>query len=248
MRRIVVTLVMSLVILTAVSFAPAELVSHWKFDEGSGDTAFDSADGNHGTIYGAQWTTGVFNGALSFDGYQDYVYVGHKDNLESQTLTLSFWAQIDNPMRDNNGGVANGEIFGNVNMYTYKLNFFEGIAQASVVDTTYKHYAISTDIVDSDWHMWTMTADNGILKLYKDAIFADEINYPEQIAYVGDFFVIGARYDGDYSLQGKIDDVRVYNHALSVEEIHDILPEPGSILLLSFGGLFLSRRQRKITK
>ena len=40
------------------------LVAHWKFDEGEGDTAYDSAGVNHGTIYGAQWTTGMFGSAL----------------------------------------------------------------------------------------------------------------------------------------------------------------------------------------
>jgi hypothetical protein len=35
-----------------------DLVSWWKFDEGSGTTAYDSAGDNDGTIYGATWTTG----------------------------------------------------------------------------------------------------------------------------------------------------------------------------------------------
>ncbi|MGB2806405.1 MAG: chitobiase/beta-hexosaminidase C-terminal domain-containing protein, partial [Sedimentisphaerales bacterium] len=45
------------------------LVAHWKFDDGSGSTAIDSAGTNNGTLYGDKtWTTGRIDGALSFDG------------------------------------------------------------------------------------------------------------------------------------------------------------------------------------
>jgi hypothetical protein len=45
------------------------LVAHWKFDEGSGGTATDSAGTNNGTLVGdTTWTAGRIDGALSFDG------------------------------------------------------------------------------------------------------------------------------------------------------------------------------------
>jgi hypothetical protein len=50
------------------------LVAEWKFDKGTGTTAYDtSGNNNRGTIYGAQWTTGVSGAALEFDGVDDYV-------------------------------------------------------------------------------------------------------------------------------------------------------------------------------
>jgi hypothetical protein len=52
------------------------LVAYWSFDEGSGNIAYDSSgNGNHGTIYGAKWTSGKFGQALSFDGVDDYVRI-----------------------------------------------------------------------------------------------------------------------------------------------------------------------------
>jgi hypothetical protein len=50
-------------------------ISYWKFDEAGGTTAYDSVGQNHGTVYGAQWTAGQIDGALSFDGVNDYVEV-----------------------------------------------------------------------------------------------------------------------------------------------------------------------------
>lgn len=43
--------------------------------EGTGTIAYDSVGGNDGTIHGATWTTGQVNGALSFDGVDDYIII-----------------------------------------------------------------------------------------------------------------------------------------------------------------------------
>jgi hypothetical protein len=70
------------------------LVSWWQFDEGEGATAYDSVGTNHGTIYGATWTTGQINSALDFDGVDDYVGVSDDDSLDfggNQDFTIEFW-------------------------------------------------------------------------------------------------------------------------------------------------------------
>ncbi|MHC4734109.1 MAG: TolB family protein [Planctomycetota bacterium] len=56
-----------------VSYLDSGPIAHWKFDEGSGSIAYDSAGDHDGTIYGADWTAGQINGALSFNGVDDYV-------------------------------------------------------------------------------------------------------------------------------------------------------------------------------
>ncbi|MHC4160308.1 MAG: LamG domain-containing protein, partial [Planctomycetota bacterium] len=71
-----------------------DLISFWEFDEGSGATAYDSAGDNDGTVYGATWTTGKFDGALSFDGTDDYVNVSHSNGLNPGTwwsFTVCGW-------------------------------------------------------------------------------------------------------------------------------------------------------------
>ncbi|MHC4546334.1 MAG: hypothetical protein ACYSYL_17780, partial [Planctomycetota bacterium] len=69
------------------------LVAHWKFDDGSGITAIDSAGTNNGTLNGdPTWTTGRIGGALSFDG--DYVAVGSIAPLAGNTLTAQAWIRL----------------------------------------------------------------------------------------------------------------------------------------------------------
>ncbi len=78
--------------------AEPNLVAHWTFDEGSGTTAYDSAGSNDGTIYGAQWTSGQIGGALSFDGYGDYVDlsdIGFSLMGSGISSSTGFWFKIN---------------------------------------------------------------------------------------------------------------------------------------------------------
>ena len=78
---------------TLVAGVNQGLISHWKFDEGAGSIAYDSAGTNDGTIYGATWATGQFGGALSFDGTDDCVDIPDADVFDfgNGDLTICVW-------------------------------------------------------------------------------------------------------------------------------------------------------------
>jgi hypothetical protein len=63
--------------LIPASATRAELVGQWKFDEGSGTTAYDSSGNGHdGTLVGgATWADGRFGGGIELDGTSGYVEV-----------------------------------------------------------------------------------------------------------------------------------------------------------------------------
>ena len=70
-------LVSFVLVLGIVGSASAELVAYWGFDEGSGDTVFDSSgNGNDGTIVAGEWGQGKFGPALNFNGQDNYVQLG----------------------------------------------------------------------------------------------------------------------------------------------------------------------------
>ncbi|MHC4623252.1 MAG: hypothetical protein ACYS4W_05050 [Planctomycetota bacterium] len=71
-------------------------VAHWKFDEGTGPTAYDSAGTNDGTLVnGPVWTSGVLDGALEFDGTNDYVTIPDDPGLDvTGDITISAWMYL----------------------------------------------------------------------------------------------------------------------------------------------------------
>ncbi|MHC4239189.1 MAG: hypothetical protein ACYSUC_05455 [Planctomycetota bacterium] len=72
-RAVPVLLVVLAVYGSALATDP-NLIAHWKFDEGEGLTAYDSAGNNDGTLVdGPEWTLSGIDGSLMFDGVDDYV-------------------------------------------------------------------------------------------------------------------------------------------------------------------------------
>lgn len=70
------------------------LVAHWSFDDPSDPGRDDSGNGNHGTLVnGTVWTTGIVNGALRFDGIDDYVETSSKNWGFSTSATVTAWVK-----------------------------------------------------------------------------------------------------------------------------------------------------------
>jgi hypothetical protein len=103
-KRVLIALVVALALLATASLVWANgggLVSYWPFDEGSGTTANDAVNGNHGTIHGATYTTDrapvIGNDyALAFDG-NDYVQVANPSTLEPAYVTVAAWVKSSSP-------------------------------------------------------------------------------------------------------------------------------------------------------
>ena len=85
-------------VLVLFSNVSAGLVAHWEFDDGSGTNAVDSSGNGHdGTLQGdPQWVDGMIgSGALSFDGSDGLVDVGHDESLSmTDDLTITVWVKV----------------------------------------------------------------------------------------------------------------------------------------------------------
>ena len=85
-------------LLTVSSYATVDLkncVGMWLFDEDDDDIATDSSgNGNDGELIGGpKWVDGKFGSALEFDGVGSYVNILNSESLNSDSFTLSLWAQ-----------------------------------------------------------------------------------------------------------------------------------------------------------
>ena len=75
--------------------ASAELIAQWKLDDGSGTIATDSAGGHDGTLVGGPtWVAeGKIDGALQFDGSDDYVDCGNDPIFNPEgSFSITLWA------------------------------------------------------------------------------------------------------------------------------------------------------------
>jgi len=94
--KLIVLAVLALVALQ-IGVARADLVGHWKLDEGSGTVAADATGNGHdGTLNGdPQWVDGYFGGALDLDGQGDEVEVPYSPDLNPEdSFSISAWANL----------------------------------------------------------------------------------------------------------------------------------------------------------
>ena len=206
-------------------------ISHWMFDEGSGTTAYDSVGDNNGTVYGAVWTTGQIDGALDFDGDGDYVDFGDIDEFEfgNNDFAVSFWFYAKGP-HSHEGNV--GTIVGK---YSYVLGrqwiFSHWLESGTIYFETFPTGAqmeeplpSSTAVYECQW-VHVVGVRNGSTKLlYINGVLDNTQATQGVITGKSTKVYIGCRenvYKG-YFFNGVIDDVRIYNRALSAEEVEEL--------------------------
>ena len=214
------------------------LVGWWKFDEGSGTVAYDSSEnGNDGNLTnGPTWATGKIGGALSFDGVDDYVDFGQRNLGINSNLSVSYWF---NPNDGNGVIVEQGWNFtGNEFGWVVHLgtNTHDKLADRSISfgsgDNTgnYNGSAIVQDAADTinlnTWQHVSVIKAGTNIKIYLVGSLSHEGQIKKSaIVYNSGFSLsigkeltdTGSHYNSHY--QGLIDDMRIYDRALSAEEV-----------------------------
>jgi len=214
----------------------AYAVGIWDFDD---QTANDtSGNNNDGTITGATFTTDTPSGkgyAMSFDGTNDYIDVPDSLSLnitdvitvEAWVKTPSSWAGIGTPRIISRGQV---EGLGWSLIVKDVLPAALGFIIATVDGPWGTNYVYgATDIQLNTWyHLVATRENNGILKVYLNGVLdgIDEsvgvgaINYGSPVnTYVGSGAGLGAYW------KGLIDNIRIYDQAMSEAQIKQLYVE-----------------------
>ena len=209
------------------------LVGYWQMDESATTSgAFDaSGNGNNGTYYGdASTTAGRFGNGGSFDGSGDWVDCGDTNNI-SGAITLAAWIKVDNFDIIHQAIITKGD-------YTYRLARYSSsnnIAFALGEFAVDMSQIISTvNVNDGKWHhiVGTFTGGNGgMQKLYINGIEDGSLirNY-DNWDNENDSLMIGQNDGWVRDWEGQLDEVRIYNRALSAREVRKLYEwAPGPI-------------------
>jgi hypothetical protein len=209
-------------------------VAHWRMNETSGTNVPDSCGGNNGTTHfmnNNDWVSGVIGNCLDFDGGNDYVDCGLSTTIKPATgdFTCAAWINADSALANwstfiadrNSGAVGTQEGWSFGLNSTLKLTV---ILEAS--DNTVKYYTGPTALDDDTWHHVAFTWDNSAdtLLLYTDGarISVTKTNDGDlngKDISPGNDVNIGFQPIWANFWDGEIEDLRIYNRALTIEEV-----------------------------
>lgn len=208
------------------------LVAYYPFNGNADD---ETGNGNDGTVNGALLTTdrdGNANSAYSFDGIDDNINLDDKFDT-FQEMTIAAWIKMNTSTPETNG-------FGIVTKHKdesaqSEKSFAMTILRSGddIVDANKilaRFYGSSGDVsvysnealVPNNWYFVTSIFNNGDVELYVDGQLQDSATSSIILQDSPTATLIGDNNTYDHPFNGIIDEVRIYNRALSESEVLEL--------------------------
>ncbi len=207
-----------LILLCAAQPGVADLVGYWPLNEGGGTQVIDQTGNGHtGTIEGATWTSPGWNGkgtCLEFDGVNDLVRVPDAEDLRfgaADAYALTAWVNFTTRPGHWSGVVTKGRETGN----------WYGIWVDGSNAWVFGHQPanqIGSTIVAGEWTHVAMVYDNGSKKIYLNGQLDNEATTSAAADNTADL-VFGAALGVTEFAPVRLNEIRIYNHALDDAEV-----------------------------
>ena len=223
-----VSLSVNVVVLNTVAQVPAGLVAAYSFDAGSGTTAADSSGkGNIGTLANTTWTTaGKFGGALTFNGTSSQVSIPDNTTLDlTNGMTLSAWVYPSSAasswrtvmLKENTGDLV----------YALYGSSDTSVPQGMrVVSGVTKSASGTAALPVNTWTNLAVTYDGANLRMYVNGVQTGTVAATGSMANSTLPLRIGGNAIWGEYFAGRIDEVRVFNRALSATEVTTMMNTP----------------------
>ena len=209
-----------------------DLAGYWTLDDASGSVAADTSRfGRDGAITGSPaWTSGPLGGALAFDGADDSVAIGPLD-LPGDEATISAWLRRDGPQSlwsavvfSRDAGTKAGLSFGANDGLRYVWN---GDAGTHGWDS-------GLVVPDGQWVFVALVLEPDAATLYlDDGVLQSAVHAHGHAVqtFAGTTHLGWDPLEASRHFQGELDDVRIYDHALSAAEIQTLAAQGGPALV-----------------
>ena len=215
-----------------------ELIGYWNFNEQEGCVTHDnSGNNNHGMLkpecdtlspYWAQDKHEKQNQSLEFDGINDFINIPDQSILQIQNeIAVSAWVKLPNPVPNNNGIILHKRAIDSQD-YSFALVYDKnnngyGWGISSGTPENLDHIQSTNTVMPGQWQHIVATFDGVNKKLYVDSNQINDtvISTLDNSGNDSDIY-IGQQADGNQKYEGIIDDIRIYNHAISENDIMTI--------------------------
>jgi len=217
--------VLNTVVPPAPPAAPAGLVAAYSFNEASGSILNDrSGKGRTGTISGAVWTEGKYGSALSFDGINDWVTVADAADLDLTTgMTLEAWVRPSSLdtwrtvlLKQRPSGLA----------YALYASNDSSRAESDVNIGGDKSAAAPAALPLNTWSHLAVTYNGAVLRLFVNGVEVGSRTVSGAMATSTGVLRIGGNSVWNEFFAGRIDEIRIYNRALTAVEILSDMAAP----------------------
>lgn len=222
----------------------ADLVGRWMCDEGVGGMVYDtSGNGRNGILRGnVTWTQGRVGKALALGGnYGDYVDLGNWDPSEGTgQLTVAHWLYWSGSGGEWQGTMGKRDSW-NADEMMWQVELTTNSDPPGYINFTRENGNPSQGFTlpERQWVHVAVTFDGNTSTLYRDG----QVVGTSAFSFGADpssALTLGAcEADGGNPWKGYIDDVRLYNRALTAAEVFKIVTDEASVY--SFGGADLNK-------
>jgi hypothetical protein len=203
------------------------LVGYWPFNGNAND---ESGNNHHGVVNGATLTADRFgnaNNAYYFNGYSSYISINPSAITYNNGLTISLWVKVESSYSNVQFFVSKGDddVAGHFHLgYNESAGTFIGD-----INGLYNglNSASSFQFQQTRWRHIVFTSNNQSLKMYIDGNLNSTYTNPESIATLSSQILFGKHSKSlyPYYTSGSLDDIRIYNRALSEQEVTEMYNE-----------------------
>ena len=201
-------------------------VAYYPFNGNAND---ESGLGNHGIVYGATLVADRFgnaNSAYYFDGVDDYIRVPNRPSLNFQEeISISFWMKIEQFFDREAYPISHGNW---ENRWKISITPGDQTVRWTVKTAAgIKDLDSQTQLVRDTFYNITVLYDGSDFEIYINGELDASSSWSGLILPTTIDLTIGQVLPNNpnYNFKGVLDDIRIYNYALSVEEIQNIYCE-----------------------
>ena len=209
---------------TSILIEDNPLVGYW-IAENEGEITPDKSNNNNtAKFHNAQWINGKVNQALLFAGTDNYINCGNDSSLNiSGDMAVSVWFKVDNPSAAKYYRIlSKRKIWNSPTGYELEINPSQNRINISGGAKDGAQQGIIQYQFDDQWHQMVAMIKNGAAYVYIDGnLIGKDENVAEPAANDVPLF-IGATPGNTDNFEGALDELKIYNRALSEQEIEKL--------------------------